>query len=677
MAKFLRGLFDVASTLLCAVVVVLVATPQAHAYVDPSVMTYTIQAVAGVAVALSAVLGVALRRTRRVIFRVFKIDENANKVVEPPVMAVNPWDPQGVEQKVQADALAIADKEELLHGRAAKRLKWPTRFVRALVVSVFFVLTFFVASSLEIVAGASSSLNFTFMEVEPLVLAVGGGAALVLALVLSLFRGRAFDVLLALVAALTVAAYIQALFLNQGLPIADGTGLDLGGHLVITIISALVWVAIVVIFLILNAKKKAAFRAGALLVSVALIVVQGVSLASVHIDKKNDAGEIDYTITSEGLWDVGSDSNVIVVVLDMFDTDIMNRLLELEPDLKDIFQGFTYYPNSVGSMIPTRYGIPYLLSGSMPKPGQSFQEYLDTRYDKSTLISDIKDQGYDVGIYSDSILVYESENRGSIIEDTTNIVPRETVQLNYGTVLAVLAKMSLYRELPWTLKPLCWFTTDEVNRGAIVDTVAPFYMDDAAYFEKLSRDGISIGENKKTFRFIHLIGAHWPYILDETGRLGPKEGTDQLSQSEGVLRRVGEYFNQMKELGIYNEATIIVTADHGYWSLNNGDLETPSTPILLVKPSGGTYQSRQPLKISSVPTGHLDIPPTIIEGIGGDPKGYGTTVFEVTEGARPRYYWTTASDGSNDYAWIEYEINGDVLDINNWQKTGNEIEIPQ
>ena len=88
------ALFDITSLLASACLVVLVATPQAHAYVDPSVMTYTIQAVAGVAVALSAVLGVALRRTRKALFRVFKIDENANKIVDPVVHAVNRYSPE-------------------------------------------------------------------------------------------------------------------------------------------------------------------------------------------------------------------------------------------------------------------------------------------------------------------------------------------------------------------------------------------------------------------------------------------------------------------------------------------------------------------------------------------------------------------------------------------------------
>ena len=77
--RLLVALFDTASITLAATLVVLIAAPQAHAYVDPSVMTYTIQAVAGVAVALSAVLGVALRRTRKVVFRVRKQDRRAGR----------------------------------------------------------------------------------------------------------------------------------------------------------------------------------------------------------------------------------------------------------------------------------------------------------------------------------------------------------------------------------------------------------------------------------------------------------------------------------------------------------------------------------------------------------------------------------------------------------------------
>lgn len=49
------------------------ATP-ALAYVDPSFMTYTIQALADMAVTLSAIIGVVWRRTRRWLLRAMYVD---------------------------------------------------------------------------------------------------------------------------------------------------------------------------------------------------------------------------------------------------------------------------------------------------------------------------------------------------------------------------------------------------------------------------------------------------------------------------------------------------------------------------------------------------------------------------------------------------------------------------
>lgn len=51
-------------------------------YIDPSVMTYVIQIVAGVIVAAGAVIGVIWRKTRKKIGKTLNIDENRNKEVE-------------------------------------------------------------------------------------------------------------------------------------------------------------------------------------------------------------------------------------------------------------------------------------------------------------------------------------------------------------------------------------------------------------------------------------------------------------------------------------------------------------------------------------------------------------------------------------------------------------------
>lgn len=57
----------------------------ASAYLDPSVMTYTIQVVAGVAVAAGAVVGVLWRRAKKKVQDKLGIDENAKKEVEEEI----------------------------------------------------------------------------------------------------------------------------------------------------------------------------------------------------------------------------------------------------------------------------------------------------------------------------------------------------------------------------------------------------------------------------------------------------------------------------------------------------------------------------------------------------------------------------------------------------------------
>ena len=57
-------------------------TINAEAYIDPSVMTYAIQAVAGIAIAVGAFVGIYLRKAKKKISDKLGIDENKNKEVE-------------------------------------------------------------------------------------------------------------------------------------------------------------------------------------------------------------------------------------------------------------------------------------------------------------------------------------------------------------------------------------------------------------------------------------------------------------------------------------------------------------------------------------------------------------------------------------------------------------------
>lgn len=54
----------------------------ASAYIDPSVMTYAIQAIAGIAIAVGAGIGIYFRKIKKKINDKLGVDENKNKEVE-------------------------------------------------------------------------------------------------------------------------------------------------------------------------------------------------------------------------------------------------------------------------------------------------------------------------------------------------------------------------------------------------------------------------------------------------------------------------------------------------------------------------------------------------------------------------------------------------------------------
>ena len=59
------------------------------AYIDPSVMSYTVQAIAGVAIALGVVFGVIWRKIKKGTNKVLRRDENSGTEVEEEIEIKN------------------------------------------------------------------------------------------------------------------------------------------------------------------------------------------------------------------------------------------------------------------------------------------------------------------------------------------------------------------------------------------------------------------------------------------------------------------------------------------------------------------------------------------------------------------------------------------------------------
>ena len=75
----------ISQTLMSIGVVGLLVVP-AYAYLDPSVMTYAIQIIAGIVVAVGAVVGICWRKAKKKVSDKLGIDENAKKEKEDDIV---------------------------------------------------------------------------------------------------------------------------------------------------------------------------------------------------------------------------------------------------------------------------------------------------------------------------------------------------------------------------------------------------------------------------------------------------------------------------------------------------------------------------------------------------------------------------------------------------------------
>lgn len=662
----------------------LVCTPRtAQAYVDPSVVTYTIQALAGVAVALSAVLGVVWRRLRRKVYTALNIDENRNKLVEPQVHAVDPSTPEGRQALHEANDATWQDLAGIGSDRP-QNIRWLARFVLALLVVGALVFIVGVTGPLETVANSLDSFPFGLEPVLFPVLSCAIVLWLVVAALLSLICGKAFNYAVGVVCALALLCVVQTLFLNTGLPLADGTAVPWEDYAQITWGSSLVWICGVAVFVIWARMNGQALRTAVAILSIVVVALQAVSMGTTFADAqalldRNSGGDVVSgrpLVTTVGMDEVSTKDNVVMFVLDTFDNKYMDAVLERYPDALDEFTGFTRYYDSSGVMIPTRFGMSALITGQTLD--HSDEMYNDTKiaewYSEDNLVDAIKDAGYNVELYVSDV----PQGLVALSERVDNIEYVDVESPYWGTVES-LWKCSLYRALPWVAKPPFWYYSGDIVNALLGDsTQATFGLDDAKYLDELQENGLTFSESvtegeNGTYKIIHLMGSHYPMTLSDTGERVSADETDQIAQSRGSLLCVETYLDEMKRLGVYDSSTIIVTADHGEWYLAN-DINRPTSPMLLVKPAKTAEAAEEPLKVSMAPVSQMDLSATLLKAMGADYSEWGTPVDDVPEDEeRVRRYWATSVDldAGNKWTFVkEWEIDGPVRDWSSWTETG-------
>ena len=568
-------------------------------------------------------------------------------------------------------------------------LKGRRPFLTILACNLFLVLTVAFFLPLEVVMGNVKEFYVPFANLWWFQLLLSLGAALVLTGIMTILPGRAGVTAAGLSLALGVAAYAQAMFLNGGMVALTGDEMTVTeGEITRNLVIWGVIIAAVLLAVILfSGRHRRGTEIAMRAVAAALAAVQAVGFITSAFTLDLSPKKQELALTTESQFELGNEENVIVFVLDTADGSYAAEMLERYPELNESLAGWTWYPDATSHYSRTYPGLPYMLTGAENHMDRPVAEFLDEAYGNSAFLPGLSGAGVDCRVLTwDAFMV--SEKAEDAIANMINYRYESFSSLNLPGLEKSVMKIALYKCLPYRFKEVFSYEMADINTESYYEQDDTYlfysYMDDEFFCEL--EYGVTVpGTFGKTFRLFHLFGTHagvrWDENLEE---IPPEEktGEDYPAALRGCFRNVECMIEQMKELGIYDRATIIVTADHGIpGSIPEGEepvLKSPSTILMMVKLPGSDLS--QPLRTDLAPVSQDEIFATVENALGVPVSGTGSgkTFADFREGdARERYYNHTYlhSHKSGEIALVEYLITGDARDIANWKQTGNWWDI--
>lgn len=470
------------------------------------------------------------------------------------------------------------------------------------------------------------------------------------------FKGKKGELYLCLLFGLGLAFYIQGNFINADYKVLDGKSIDWSAYTGTAIVNTVIWVLCLIVPFVLrsivsrNWKKIIVYVAAIIL----LIQVSTLTVLGLITDSNNKNNTTAY-LTTEGQYDLSKNKNIVIFILDAFDSSYFMKLLDEYPELKTSFSDFTYYPDTVGGATRTTLAIPFIMTGKAWTEPVSYNEYLEKAFSEAELYDVLTASNYDIRVYTDSSYIPSTQ-----IKTISNFeIGGMKVRSNY-LLFKYFYKLTAFRYMPHLLKSPFWLYGEVFNELKGSDNAEIYKVDDAKFYQSLINNGLSGNSMQNALRIYHLNGAHPPYNMNEHAEKVSSSETSRQQQTRGVLKIVEEYISQSKKLGIYDNTTFIIMADHG-------EIELEQNPLFMIK----TFGESKPFEINYAPISYYNIQPTLLSIITGKYGAYGDTIFDFIEGdSVTRLFYRNASKG-NKTEIIEYKIEGFAWDPEAVSETGN------
>lgn len=509
-------------------------------------------------------------------------------------------------------------------------------------------------------------------------------APIVVSFVAAFLPDKISKIILSLIFGLSVAGYLQVMFINEGLDLLgmnpDGYQIERGQ----AVVNVIIWLAILALIIVLSIWKEKIWKGLVCFGAVFFLGIQAVAWVSLMLSAEDIAykyEEGEWFISGENQFMVSADKNIIVLVLDYFSNQYIEPTMEIYPDLLDCLNDFTYYNNTDCTYFGTYPSLAHMLSGQDPDPTISINDWCAKIWQDEKaqgFYQALRDQDYVCKLYTPDKNVLCGINGVEILQGTFSNITNEGegYYVDYGLLTKTMIKMSGYRMFPYVLKPYLYSQINEYSDVMIPKSNGVSH-ENHRYYNHLLEEGLKTDKSSNYYIFQHLSGTH-VYDTDQNGQYTEQSTVEETAK--GCMVIIGEYLDQLKELGVYDDATIIITADHG------GPRD--SQVIFFMK---NAHESHDEMIESNAPISLTEFQATIAQAAGIDYSPYGLAVSDISPNeSRERTVWVRlfvdglpsvpkfSGEGegvSNAYCGFTY--TGDINDLYEKYDAGPDIVIPE
>lgn len=550
----------------------------------------------------------------------------------------------------------------------------------SILASIALPLILCVSIPLEIYKNNMQEFSFSLGDFYPISILIGFGLAVLFFVIFNLLPEKPRKIVIFVFLSLALLAFLQGTYLNSGYTALTGDNLS---HKEIStakvVINILIWVVLIAGFVVLGCltDKKGYIK---LICTVLIIVVmstQLISIVSISVStkgifenkyKKMMAENDGYqkALSSKNLTSVSSNKNIFYFCVDRFDEENAKTAYEKDNTVFDSLSGFTWFQDNISMYGHTFPGIVSMLTDKEYDEGKGREEFLKTAYNGNNPLKVLADNGYKINLFTQEYYAYVGSNLPEYVSNFDN----GYFSVNNKLMIALrIIQMGVFRCVPLAFKgsQLLSFGTQAMNNYTkfnSIDGNDGYTTDNKNMYFRIKDAEFDVTDQKQ-FSFIHIEGCHnVDYDLD-WNKISGQDANIHYSVINS-LKIIGKYIDILKEKGLYEDATIIITGDHGIPVGDNELMERKTQTALFFKRSGS---STEKIKTSQAQVSQKNIWKAIFdsENIETDlslEKG----LFEISETeTTTRYYiWQTWMPST--MTSLKYKIEGDGKNFDNWQK---------